>query len=739
MLAALETEMFNAAAILAALSVWSMSAADAPAKVDFGRDIQPLLREHCVECHGPSQQMKGLRLDRRRDALPSRVGANGARIVPGDSARSVLFRRLTGTKSGPQMPPAGALPEQKIRLIQAWIDQGAAWPDELSGDRSAAVADAIVEKMRMALREGKADELQRLVKASPKSVNAKGQDGWTPLMYAALYGNVENSTLLLDRGALVNARNDAGGTALMYAVDDAAKTKLLLERGADPNLCSGEGRTALLIAVANSGSYPVVKLLLEKGADAKLRLPDGRGALALAVMDPQVLQLLLDQGATKPLPLSFAMAMSCRECFEMLLPHAQPADLNAALRGATITGNLPVINMLLERGAQAPPTILQAAALSPTLIPAATIRTFLSRGANPSFKTSFGLTTLDFAKRQGNDGLVEVLMEAGIREQSPDSVIARPKPAGSVRVAVERAIPPLQRADIAFLERGGCVSCHNNSLTAMTVSAARSRGIRVNEEIASSQLRRIAAFLQDNGERGLEQEGIPGGIDTISYILLGMAAEKYPSDAITDIWARYVKNNQSPDGRFKCRSVRPPLETSDFQVTAATIRSLLVYAPYSHKTEYSKAVERAIRWLERAEPASTEDHVFQILGLIWGGGSRETIRKAASELLALQRSDGGWGQIPALASDGYATGQALVALRESESLAPGDAQYQRGVRYLVNSQMEDGSWLVRTRSPSFQPYFDSDFPHGYDQFISAAASNWAVMALLPVAATGRAR
>ena len=45
-------------------------------------------------------------------------------------------------------------------------------------------------------------------------------------------------------------------------------------------------------------------------------------------------------------------------------------------------------------------------------------------------------------------------------------------------------------------------------------------------------------------------------------------------------------------------------------------------------------------------------------------------------------------------------------------MAPGEAQYQRGVRYLVDSQMEDGSWLVRTRSPSFQPYFESDFPHG---------------------------
>src|SRR5438093_11512252 len=105
-----------AAAILATLSFSSMSAAQALAKVDFGRDIQPLLREHCVECHGPSQQMRGLRLDRRRDALPNRVGANGARIVPGDSARSVLFRRLTGTQSGARMPPAGPRLELKIQL-----------------------------------------------------------------------------------------------------------------------------------------------------------------------------------------------------------------------------------------------------------------------------------------------------------------------------------------------------------------------------------------------------------------------------------------------------------------------------------------------------------------------------------------------------------------------------------------------------------------------------------------------
>jgi hypothetical protein len=488
-----------------------------------------------------------------------------------------------------------------------------------------------------------------------------------------------------------------------------------------------------------AGSFPIVKLLLDRGADAKLSLPDGRGALALSgtSLDPRVLRLLLDRGATSPLPLSAAVFSSCQECFEILLPHARPRDLSAALRAATANGNIEAIHRLLDAGAQAPPEILRAAALSPKPIPAAAIRTFLGRGADPGLKTSFGLTTVDFAKRQGNDALVKILADAGIREESPSLVIPRPKPAGSVRAAVERAIAPLQRSDVAFLDRAGCVSCHNNSLTAMMVSQARARGFRVNEEIASSQLKRIAAFLQDNSERALENEGLPGGIDTVSYILLGMAAEKYPSDTITDVWARYAKNSQSPDGRFKCLTTRPPLESSDFQVTAASIRSLLAYAPRSYRTEYRTAVARAVRWLAATEPASTEDHAFQILGLKWGGGSSDTIRKSASKLLKLQRSDGGWGQIPALASDAYATGQALVALSESGVLKPDDAQYQRGVRYLVDSQMEDGSWLVRTRSPSFQPYFDSDFPHGYDQFISAAASNWAMMALLPAVAASQ--
>jgi squalene cyclase len=107
-------------------------------------------------------------------------------------------------------------------------------------------------------------------------------------------------------------------------------------------------------------------------------------------------------------------------------------------------------------------------------------------------------------------------------------------------------------------------------------------------------------------------------------------------------------------------------------------------------------------------------------------------------LLAQQRSDGGWGQLAALTSDAYATGQALTSIRASNALTPSgtvslsDPNFMRGIRFLLNSQNEDGSWYVRSRAPSIQPYFDSDFPYGHDQFISAAATNWATMALLTV-------
>ena len=52
-----------------------------------------------------------------------------------------------------------------------------------------------------------------------------------------------------------------------------------------------------------------------------------------------------------------------------------------------------------------------------------------------------------------------------------------------------------------------------------------------------------------------------------------------------------------------------------------------------------------------------------------------------------------------------------------------------GGGYLLETQLEDGTWFVRSRGFAFQPYFDTGFPHGRNQFISAAATSWAAIAL----------
>ena len=135
----------------------------------------------------------------------------------------------------------------------------------------------------------------------------------------------------------------------------------------------------------------------------------------------------------------------------------------------------------------------------------------------------------------------------------------------------------------------------------------------------------------------------------------------------------------------------------------------------------------------RSQPRTTEERAFRLLGLAWAGASKKVIQKAARELLAEQRSDGGWAQLPSLASDAYGTGQALVALQQGGSLSTADPAHKRGIQFLLNTQLEDGSWHVKSRAIPFQPYFESGFPHGNDQWISVAASNWATMALAPAA------
>src|SRR5689334_16367735 len=118
--------------------------ASAAAKVDFKRDVQPIFKANCYGCHGPTQQMNGFRLDKRADAFR---GGTIVVISRGDAAASRMMKRLTGDSYGMQMPPTGPLSAEQIETIKNWMDQGAEWPDDASGEKPAPPPDAAATRI----------------------------------------------------------------------------------------------------------------------------------------------------------------------------------------------------------------------------------------------------------------------------------------------------------------------------------------------------------------------------------------------------------------------------------------------------------------------------------------------------------------------------------------------------------------------------------------------------------------
>jgi hypothetical protein len=119
-----------------------VGAVSASAKVDFAKDVQPILQKSCVECHNAEKTKGDLRLDNKDAALKS--------LKVGKSGESELFKRISLPKGHDDiMPPKGEpLSKEQQDTIKAWIDEGAAWPDGLTlkgGDAGSKSEDALPE------------------------------------------------------------------------------------------------------------------------------------------------------------------------------------------------------------------------------------------------------------------------------------------------------------------------------------------------------------------------------------------------------------------------------------------------------------------------------------------------------------------------------------------------------------------------------------------------------------------
>ena len=307
----------------------------------------------------------------------------------------------------------------------------------------------------------------------------------------------------------------------------------------------------------------------------------------------------------------------------------------------------------------------------------------------------------------------------------------------ALRAAVTRSLPLLMKAAVGHrTERKQCFACHQQGVPIFALTAAKARSFEIDEAELAAQLEFIAGFLAKNREQFLQGKGTGGQADTAGYALTTLAAAGWKPDETTAAVTEYLLQRHSEHDHWKATSNRPPTEAGSFTTSYVSLKGLATFAPAEQKERADKRVDQVRQWLLKTEPNDTEDRVFRLLALKQVAAPQEAIEAAAMELVAKQRDDGGWAQLDsgepesATKSDAYATGTALVALHESGCLAIPDGAYQRGLRYLLQTQKPDGSWHVVSRSKPFQAYYESGFPHENDQFISCAASGWATWALV---------
>jgi ankyrin repeat protein len=639
------------------------------------------------------------------------------------------------------------------------------------------LAGSPVDPLFQALRQGDEGKVRTAIELG-FDVNSPDDHGNTLLMQAAIYSSRAMVEFLLAHGANPKAANDAGHTALMRALPDLGKIQVLVEHGANVKAATSHGDTLLIMAATIPAHEDLLRYLIAKGANLDDVNRDGSTAVVMASTEglPGNLKILLDAGAhtdarrlmepRQPAanatanaleraarnrtldgttPLMIAANVGCDACVRMLLEKGSDARARngagaTALHGAAFQGDVTMVRRLLEAGAEV--NVAESRGFTPLMMAANSRnknpdvpRLLLAKGADATAKDKAGRSVADWARTGARPEIVKLF--AGESAETAGAVQAKATSnAADLRGSVQKSLALLDRTAPNFFRKTGCISCHSVSIPMVAFAEARRRNYEADAVHAQQMMKEHAAVLAGSRENLLSGYcTVPGFSSSVGYDAIAMHSAGYQPDTLTDSIVRCLLVRQLSDGQWKPEGAptRPPLSPSTgIPGTAMAARTLKLYSVPAFSREIDERVKRARAYLETAKPVVGDDYAYRLLGLFWSGAAQGQLAAAARELLSQQRSDGGWAQTTDRQSDAYATGLALAALWMADELAVHSAPYRRGVDYLMRTQEADGSWHVQTRAFPFQPYFESGFPHGEDQWISTAATAWSALALMPV-------
>jgi hypothetical protein len=303
----------------------------------------------------------------------------------------------------------------------------------------------------------------------------------------------------------------------------------------------------------------------------------------------------------------------------------------------------------------------------------------------------------------------------------------RPRPA-DLDATIDRGLAFLARDALAWKDEHNCVSCHHAGLVIWSMREARRRGHAVDEPVLA-ELTKWVAESGDGKFSAARPASAPNAFSPKAvWFALALEADPEP-DAISQEGRKRllktVKSEQTENGSWSTwPETRPPIfGNSDESMTALATLAMLPAAAAGDDS--AKAVrDRGIRWL--AETKTDDDPQSIAMRLVlWRRLDRpaEEWEPLVQRIKARQNADGGWSQTRDMASDAWATGQALYALAHA-GLRPDEPVMARAHIFLIKTQRDDGSWPMTSRpvkpggegSKSLIP-------------ITGAGSAWAVMGL----------
>jgi hypothetical protein len=320
--------------------------------------------------------------------------------------------------------------------------------------------------------------------------------------------------------------------------------------------------------------------------------------------------------------------------------------------------------------------------------------------------------------------LAVLLVAAGADPAPSPSATAAPTPE-QVRRTVERSLAVLEKDGVTWLKEKKCASCHAVPLTLWSHYEARRHGFAIDEK-AIGELRKkaLGEYADHPTLKPAGQEGAPKTLSVAPLYLSLAAAAAGPPDPETtkalDRFADHFFAVQNPDGswgdpRGGPKATNSPVKDTNDVLTMYVLLALASREPAPAAWPGSR--DRALAWLQKAVPTDSNQSLVLRVLTRHRFGKTEDWQPLVKQLLSQQNADGGWAQLKGKPSDAVATGQALYALGTVGTPAS-DSAVRRAWKFLVETQRDNGSWLVHTRTGA------------HDVIISHFGAGWATLGLV---------